>query len=96
MRVTLQREARLDLEDAADWYERKAAGLGNEFLQEVESVFERITEFADSYPMIYRTIRRCVLRRFPFCIFYTADGEAIDVLAVMHASRDPNNWKTRV
>lgn len=96
MTVTLQREARIDLEDAAKWYEGKVPGLGHEFLQEVESSFERITEFTDSYPIIYRSIRRCALRRFPFCIFFTSDVDTINVFAVMHASRDPSNWKTRV
>ena len=95
MSLTLQREARQDLEDAAYWYETKAVGLGDEFLNEIESSFKRIKEFSESYPIVYKNLRRCVLHRFPFCVFYTVEGFEIIVLAIMHVSRDPDDWKTR-
>ena len=95
MIVALQREARRDLEDATSWYESKASGLGDEFLFEIEFAFEQIGEFPEASPIVYRGFRRHVLHRFPFCVFYTVAETQIDVVAVHHASRDPNAWKTR-
>ena len=86
MKVTLQREARYDLEDAAVWYEGKVRGLGGEFLREVENSFDRIAEFPESYPVVHKKLRRYVLGRFPFCIFYMVANERIDVVAVLHAT----------
>ncbi len=70
-------------------------GLGNEFLSEAESAFERIREFPEASPVVYRNLRCNVLQRFPFGIFYSIAEARIDIVAVIHASRDPNAWKTR-
>jgi hypothetical protein len=40
--VFLRPEAQLDLEDAAQWYNRQRGGLGYEFLDEVVGVFSSI------------------------------------------------------
>ncbi len=34
--------------------------------------------------------------KFPFCIFFEVDADAISILGVMHGSRAPNAWKVRV
>jgi len=44
---------------------------------------------------VHEDIRRVMIRRFPFGIFYMIDGDHAVVIAVMHASRDPARWKER-
>ena len=95
MIVTLRPEAEEDLDDAALWYEGHRRGLGGEFLDEVQRVIGLIEENPQSYPLVHEEIYRALLRRFPFGIFYLVDGETAVVLAIIHASRDPNSWKTR-
>ncbi len=92
MNLSLRREAKTDLEDATFWYENNVAGLGDSFLDEVEAAFERMRAFPESYPIVHRDLRRCVLSRFPFCIFYSISDETIHIVAILHASRDPNDW----
>lgn len=46
-------------------------------------------------PQIYGDIRRAVTRHFPFGVFYLTEDDAIVVIAVMHASRDPARWQER-
>ena len=36
------------------------------------------------------------LRKFPFSIFYRILPECIEVIAVVHQSRDPGTWQRRV
>jgi hypothetical protein len=45
--------------------------------------------------MVYRTLRRAVVRRFPFAIFYEVVAGEIKVTAIFHSRRDPEIWKSR-
>ena len=54
--------------------------------------------YPDAWPCINSSIRRCLLRRFPYGIIYAYNKqkEEIIVLAVMHLHRDPKYWVYRV
>ena len=88
-------EAEQDLLDAATWYEGQRQGLGHEFLDEILRAFADIADTPLMYPEVHRDIRRALLRRFPFGVFFRIESRSITVLAVMHASRDPRRWKSR-
>jgi plasmid stabilization system protein ParE len=45
--------------------------------------------------MLHRETRRAVVRRFPFGVFYKVEEASIVVVAVMHGSRHPKQWKQR-
>jgi len=85
-------EAEQDLADAFAWYEGQAAGLGDEFLRSVDAAFALIQRHAAAYPVIYQDVRRGLVRRFPYGVFYVADVERTVVLAVSHMSQDPRTW----
>lgn len=55
---------------------------------------KRAIEEPEPYPLLYRNTRRALSRRFPFGVFYRVE-ESIVVVAVMHASRDPQRWTQR-
>ncbi len=95
MSVSLRPEAAADLEDAARWYEGHRRGLGRDFLDEVVQALNLVEENPQLFPRVHGEIHRTLIRRFPFGIFYLAGNEEVVVLAVMHASRDPVNWKER-
>ena len=71
------------------WYEAKAAGLGDEFLQLLYSTAGKIPENPLSSQRIHGAIRRCLLRKFPYAIYYRIEGEEVVVLGVFHCARDP-------
>jgi hypothetical protein len=56
--------------EAASWYEQQQRGLGNDFLDEALAVFMRLAETPLGYELIHRSVRRALLRRFPFAVFY--------------------------
>jgi len=95
MTVYLRPEAQEDLNAAADWYERQRPGLGTELLDEVLGALTRIEEAPLSCPHIRKKVRRALIRRFPFGIYYIVEGDDILVLAVMHGRRDPAKWRVR-
>ncbi|XOV85797.1 MAG: type II toxin-antitoxin system RelE/ParE family toxin [bacterium] len=95
MTLFLQREATHDLEDATHWYENQLPGLGNQFINETYNAFDRIEENPSSCPVVYKHPRRPVMRRFPFCVFFTLDDDQIHVVGVLHGSRNPQRWQSR-
>nr|VFJ61616.1 MAG: ParE toxin of type II toxin-antitoxin system, parDE [Candidatus Kentron sp. DK] len=72
-----------------EWYERQRRGLGFEFLDCVEMALDNIVDFPEMYPIAYSRFRGCVIRRFPFSIFYTVEGEEIIVHSVFDNRQDP-------
>lgn len=89
-------EAEADLAEAKAWYERKRAGLGAEFVLCVEAGFDHICRVPTAAAAVHPGVRRVVVRRFPYAIYYRVDPDQIAVLAVYHSKRDPRGWKKRV
>ena len=84
-----------DIESAFTWYERERIGLGLEFLAEVRAAYDRIVESPQKYEVIRSGIRRALTRRFPYAVYFSIAEDAIVILAVIHASRDPAEWQRR-
>jgi plasmid stabilization system protein ParE len=96
MSILVRPAAAADMEVAFRWYEDQRAGLGNEFLGEVQTALARVDSHPKLNPILHRETRRAFLRRFPYGIFYRLYGDDVVVVACMHARRDPKVWKTRV
>jgi len=94
--LIVRSEAETDLSEAYAWYDSKSTGLGEEFLLRVEAAFDSIRYNPLMNSCIYKEARRKVLRRFPFCVFYTIHQTTIFILAVIHAKRNPQHWKGRI
>ena len=88
-------EAEADLAEARAWYEGKRVGLGEEFVLCVEAGLEHIRRAPEAAPAVRPGVRRVVVRRFPYGIFYRIDPDQIAVLAVYHTRRDPRGWQSR-
>ena len=88
--------ARQELEEALHWYEAKTSRLGTAFRSEADHQLARIREQPLQFPLMYADIRRALLRRFPYGIYFKIEGDDIFVIACFHAARDPTNWQDRV
>lgn len=96
MRLVLRRQAKLDLADARRWYEERRPGLGDAFLDAVDAALAIVLDHPNIHPRVSERVRRASVSRFPYGIFYTVEGEAIRVIAILHNARDPERWKGRV
>ncbi len=94
--VRLRPEAELDLAESARWYEEQRQGLGQEFLDEALATFAAIAERPLASAAVYGSLRRALLHRFPFGVFYFVDGDGAVVIGVIHGSRHPRRWKSRL
>jgi len=93
--VIVRPEAAGDIEDAYSWYERARPGLGDEFLAAIRSQLDLVIEHPEQSPEIHRNTRRALVRRFPYSILYRVEPNAILLVAVFHAKRDPKTWRAR-
>ena len=93
--LILRQEAERDLAEAYAWYEEKVSGLGSDFLAVVEQSLVSIQKYPGRFPLIYLEIRRALIRRFPYGIFFVCEEQRISVLAVMHTAREPGKWQRR-
>jgi plasmid stabilization system protein ParE len=93
--LVVRAEAAADVRGAVRWYEAQAAGLGREFLRAVRALFASLEREPRLYPVAEGEIRRALLRRFPYALYFTLDDEAVIVLACLHVRRDPAAWQGR-
>ena len=87
--------AAADVRGAVRWYEAQAPGLGREFLRAVRAVLASIEREPLLYPLAQAELRRALLRRFPYAVYFTAEADAIAILACLHVRRDPAEWQGR-
>lgn len=84
-----------EIDDAHDWYEQRQAGLGGDFLDEVQRVLADISANPARFGFADGDIREGLLNRFPYAIYYRVLPNRVRVLAVFHTSRDPAGWQSR-
>jgi plasmid stabilization system protein ParE len=84
-----------ELDEVYRWYESQQLGLGNDFLEEIEQALDRICQMPESYATVYRDVRRAVVRRFPYTIYYRIVSSRVIITAVFHGHRNPKVWQKR-
>jgi len=89
-------EAALDIEEVYGWYERRRAGLGEEFLSSLDACVEGIRRWPRMYALVHMGFRRALIRRFPYAVFYEHTDTVVTVSAVFHTSRNPDKWRQRL
>ncbi len=94
--VRLTSAAVQDLALAERWYLDEAPHVLASFEAEIDRAFDRISERPHLYQTLETTVRRALVRKFPFSVFYRVLPEWIEVIAVLHQSRDPRTWRRRV
>lgn len=96
LRVVFRRAAQAEFDAAALWYEDRQAGLGTQFVSEINRVIELVTNHPESFPTKHLEIRCAQARRFPYSVFFRPEANRVVVLAVFHARRNPAVWQARV
>lgn len=95
MNLIVRPAAAEDLEEARFWYEAQRPGLGAEFLDAVEQVLSAVQEMPGRFKVAHGEMRRALVRRFPYCVFFRVRGEDVVVVGCFHGRRDPRRWKAR-
>jgi plasmid stabilization system protein ParE len=81
--------------DAAQCYESNGAGLGAAFLTEVQRSWDGIVEYPGAGLVMTGSVRRRLIRRFPYALLYRIREDQVRILAVMNLKRRPGYWVGR-
>jgi plasmid stabilization system protein ParE len=93
--VILRPEAEADVREAHEALERSHADLGGQFSNRLREALERIESMPELYGVVWQDVRAARLRRFRYVVYYVAFADRVEVLAVMHGSRDAGAWQSR-
>ena len=94
-RLFVRDEAAVDIEDATMWYEEQRRGLGGEFARAVRAALAGVARHPQHFGVARGEVRRALVRRFPYVIYFVPEPTQTVVLAVLHGRRDPQVWQSR-
>jgi toxin ParE1/3/4 len=94
-------EAKLEVAESLEWYDSQRAGLGDDFIHELNLALERILASPRQYRreptyLGRRDVRIALLRRFPFQVIFHWKTDEIVIVVVAHHRREPGYWHKRV
>lgn len=78
---------------------KRSVSVAARFVESVELAIKSVVAAPDRWRVVEEPgIRRYVLRRFPYVLYYRWDTEQkfVTIFAVMHCSREPGYWKSRI
>jgi len=57
---------------------------------------DRMSASPRQFPVIYKSVRRALLRRFPYALMFVIEpDDTLTVIACFHGRRDPARWRRR-
>jgi len=71
--VVYRRKVGRDLAGGYAWYNGQRDGLGEEFLAAVDAAFDSIERLPDVFARVHGEVRRAILSRFPYAVFYRVE-----------------------
>ena len=95
-KLSIRKEAEADIAEAYQYYEDCRPNLGSAFMICIDEAISRIERNPRQNRVIGKDIRRALVKRFTYGVFYTLNGNEIIVLAVAHARRNPAHWQSRL
>lgn len=91
--LILQEEAIEDIRITYSWYENQLHGLGEDFLAELEKVFEKLKQHPQHYGFIFDDFRDVRLNRFPYLVVFKIEGRKVYINTIKHSKRKPSPGK---
>jgi plasmid stabilization system protein ParE len=77
-----------DIAEAYEYYSQHERG--DALMASIDHVFTQIVDRPLMYPVVYDEVRRALLRRFAYSVFFIVETTDVVVLAVHHQRRDPS------
>lgn len=96
MRLIYHPDAEAELIEAAQFYEEKVQGLGGGFLDAADESIRIIQQAPQRWRVLEGDVRRYLVPKFPYAIYYRAIADELRILSFKHHSRHPDFWRYRV
>jgi plasmid stabilization system protein ParE len=90
-RLILSPDAKDGIRSARWWYFHKDINLPARFTAELEATLNRMARHPRQFPVVVGRLRRALMTRFPYSIYFTLNEGTTVVIAVLHY-RQLNKW----
>ncbi len=95
-RISYLSLAEIEMTNAAEIYDSKRESLGRRFLGAIKATEKRIQDNPELYAFRRPPVRSCRVQGFPYRLYFVEEADRVLVLAVAHASRNPQYWHGRL
>ncbi|SRR5712691_8132597 len=85
-----------DLQEIFNRFEDYRVGFGAEFIIVIDAYLARIAVFPEIAPLYFENVRRQVMQRFPYGIFYEPQPRRILVTAILDLRQDQQRIMRRL
>lgn len=85
-----------DADEAVNYYEKKSKGLGKRFYNNFIESLNDIQQRPFTYSFVTKSVRRHLIPKFPYKVFYVVSEETIFVIGISHAKRSNAFVKRRL
>jgi len=89
MKIIFSDAAQIELEETVLYYETQKEGLGESFNQTIKDAIEKLTIFPEAHMQVSPNIRRVVLSKFTYNIFYNYSNDMITIISIAHQHKKP-------
>jgi len=89
MKIVFSDAAQIELEETVLYYETEKEGLGESFNEIIKDAIEKLTIFLEAHMQVSSNIRRVVLSKFTYNIFYNYSNDMISIIAIAHQHKKP-------
>lgn len=96
MKLQFAEAAEQDLIRAFYFYEGQAEGVGQYFLDCLNSDIDSLLLYAGIHPKRFEQFHWMLSKRFPFSIYYTLDGDVVVVHAILDCRQYPKHMEERL
>ena len=94
--VRIRPEAQIELNQSVDWYEERQLGLGERFIDSIDSAIQSIAESPEQAARVYKDVRCKSVKGFPYQVFYRIQAQnTVEVLSIFHVRQHPGVWQSR-
>jgi plasmid stabilization system protein ParE len=95
LRVILRPETEDDIREAFHQLQQARAGFGWTFIRRLRETLERIEAKPELNGIIWQDVRAARLKQFRYVVYYVVFDDRVEVLGVIHGSRDAGAWQSR-
>ncbi|EFI34142.1 plasmid stabilization system [Desulfonatronospira thiodismutans ASO3-1] len=90
MRVEYHPAIEQEIQEIVDYYNKVVDGLGTEFLKEFDKQVAKIVDMPYRWNAVEKGIRRSLMRRFPYVIYFrVVSKDLLRITVVKHQRRHP-------
>ena len=96
MNIKYLKLAKLEFHDSIKYYEIQQKGLGKKFENNIKNSIDTILAFPEAFTKIDNDIRKYVVSKFPYNIYYLIENDTIVILSIVFQRREPLYWINRI